>query len=95
MLKKFLLIVAMLLFLSAGTAAAQDAYPPTDGGVSNADVSNADAADRQALPNTGSSSTIPMAQVAVAVIAGGGLLILVADKRRSAGRADERTLSDV
>ena len=86
MLKRVLLIAAMLLILSTGTAAAQDAYPPS-GNVGGVDVSNdgvgAGGGGGETLPLTGSSGTVSMAQVAVAAIAVGGLLVLVADRRRS------------
>jgi len=35
------------------------------------------------LPTTGSASTTPMTQVALAVLAGGGLLVLLANRRRT------------
>lgn len=34
------------------------------------------------LPKTGSSNSVPMSQIALGAIAGGGLLVLVANKRR-------------
>jgi len=45
----------------------------------------------QPLPTTGSDSTTPMAQIALAAIAGGGLLVLLANKRRSSGRTERET----
>lgn len=47
------------------------------------------------LPATGSGSTTPMTQIAIAAIAGGGLLVLLANKRRTAGRADRRETAGV
>lgn len=44
------------------------------------------------LPTTGSSNTVPMAQVAVAALAGGGLLVLMANKRRGAKQADRESV---
>ncbi|MGH9085537.1 MAG: LPXTG cell wall anchor domain-containing protein [Acidimicrobiales bacterium] len=41
------------------------------------------------LPTTGSGSTTPLTQLAVAALAGGGLLVLLANRRRSA-RAEAR-----
>lgn len=46
------------------------------------------------IPVTGSSSTLPMTQLAIAAIAGGGLLVLVANRRRTA-QADARETADV
>jgi LPXTG-motif cell wall-anchored protein len=175
MLKKILLLSAALLFVSAGTAAAQDAYPPPasqdsieandttvapgesmvlgiqvcapgatasfvldnstalgsgtansagraeatvtipsntqpgthtitgscpdpEGGTLTQVLSFTVTAPGQAggaLPTTGSDSTFPMTQVALAAIAGGGLLVLLANKRRQAGRADARETAGV
>lgn len=47
------------------------------------------------LPTTGSGSTTPMTQVALAAIAGGGLLVLLANRRRSTGRVDQRETAGV
>jgi LPXTG-motif cell wall-anchored protein len=35
------------------------------------------------LPTTGSGSTAPLTQMAVAALAGGGLLVLLANRRRA------------
>jgi len=167
MLKKALLLSAALLFTTAGTAAAQDAYPPAGGdsitandttvapgdamvlgiqvcnpastatfvldgsstlgtgtanssGVAQATVTipsstsagshtitgscpdgagtltqvlsfTVTGASGGNLPTTGSGSTTPMTQVALAAIAGGGLLVLLANKRRSAPKAERET----
>jgi LPXTG-motif cell wall-anchored protein len=174
MLKKILLLSAALVFLSAGTAAAQDAYPPPDSedeivaddttvapgeamvlgiqvcapgatasfvldgstALGSGTASSAGRAEAtvtipsstssgthtitgscadpeggtltqvlsftvtapgaaQPLPTTGSGSTTPMTQIAIAAIAGGGLLVLLANKRRQAGRADVRETAGV
>lgn len=168
MVKKILLLSAALLFVTAGTATAQDAYPPPEGeaitvsdatpapgqqitiqaccfqpgstvtftlysqpvtlGTATADangvatlvatipsniapgphtieatgigmdgqpltvtqqitvVAPGDGTGTGAgdLPRTGSDSTLPMTQIAIAAIAGGGLLVLLASKRRKA-----------
>ena len=44
------------------------------------------------LPTTGSSSTTPMTQIAVAALAAGGLLVLVANKRRGAKPTERQSL---
>lgn len=170
MVKKLLLLCAALLIATAGTAAAQDAYPPPQGeqiqvsdatpepgqqitlraccfmpgttvtftlysqpvtlGTATADADGwatlvatipagtapgvhtieatgigldgqpltvtqqitvvAPGGAGQPLPRTGSDSTVPMTQIAVAAIAGGGLLVLLANKRRSARAREER-----
>jgi LPXTG-motif cell wall-anchored protein len=46
------------------------------------------------LPTTGSSGTVSMTQIAVAALAGGGLLVLLANKRRTA-KADTADLTSV
>lgn len=46
------------------------------------------------LPTTGSANTTPMTQVAIAAIAAGGLLVLLANKRRTA-KADTRETAGV
>lgn len=47
------------------------------------------------LPETGSGNALPLSQVAIAAIAGGGLLVLLADRRRRAGRAAVRDTAGV
>lgn len=42
-----------------------------------------------AIPVTGSSSTVPMTQIAIAAIVVGGLLVLAASKRRSNANASD------
>lgn len=44
----------------------------------------AQAPPAQPLPRTGSSSSLPMAQIAVATIVAGGFLLIMANKRRAA-----------
>lgn len=41
-------------------------------------------APTEPLPRTGSSSSVPMAQIAIATIVAGGLLLIMANKRRAA-----------
>ena len=57
-------------------------------------ITVAGAAGAGDLPTTGSSSTVSLTQVALAAVVGGGLLVLVANKRRSA-KADARELTGV
>jgi hypothetical protein len=47
------------------------------------------------LPSTGSSSTIPMSRVALAGIAGGGLLVLLANRRRTSAKTSDRETAGV
>lgn len=47
-----------------------------------------------AVPVTGSSNTMPMTQIALGAITAGGLLVLVANKRRAA-KADARDTASV
>lgn len=46
------------------------------------------------IPVTGSSNTVPMSQIAIGAIAAGGLLVLLANKRRSA-KTDTRDTASV
>ncbi len=57
-------------------------------------VEVAGAAAAGGLPTTGSSNTMSLTQAALAALVGGGLLVLIANKRRSTS-ADARELTDV
>lgn len=53
------------------------------------------AADAATIPATGSSSTVPMTQLAVGILALGGLLVLLANRRRAAQPDDVRETAGV
>ena len=83
-----LLLVCVLATSQAPSVSAQD-YPPRVQATDEVKAEQITASDQAPLARTGTSSTVPLAQLAVVLVATGGLLVLAA-RRRSAPHAVRR-----
>jgi LPXTG-motif cell wall-anchored protein len=81
-----LTIVGAVLFGMMSAASAQN-YQPSTQPSSVAPSSASTSTGGSALPRTGSSSTLPMAELGAVLVVGGGFLVIASRKRSQRPRA--------